>query len=632
MNVPNNTLNVNVGVCGGTTTLDALNLDMVEINSAPGNPTPSCVWGNGSGETIWAAGITGATCGGNNYSGITADITQYPGQRSWPLPWQWTNATGQYGPLYGNQVNYIDVATGVFTDNSPYGTGGLRYFVLAVYETGGEIYLDHYNVDIDYAGGAWALDVDKSGWATVCCPTPPPPPAPFLYHSNNGFQLSTTAAGTASYPNIDLIYSTHDVSAGRGHEAIGYVITWQQGTGASAEIWGADGPLSVSGQNNPQGPNHPVFYIADGKYPDVIGVTAAQNHPINPPGPNKAYVTFLNQNGTDVELYSWDYNATPPPFPAPYPVTNLGPLNSPSVTNPDEFQYPRIAGPQYYDYAALTPPIDEPVAVVAVSENDAASNYKINTFAYHHNNGGTPYTNQIVDASDYMGNGFNGNGYQAIKPNITGIGTVISAFYPTANVAYTDYPTMFYSDYTNDVNLSAPANSGDFYAFGTAPTSTSPIVNLGGGTDYYETNYLDLTNTSALAYGGTEPVSAIATSNNSGFDLLVGYFDGTRIYKRHTKNGASNMPYAFKPGKETSIEQINGERVAIYPNPVSTQLNITRADGADYTLMDMTGRVIGTGTLTGNKAAVNTASLAAGMYIINISKDGHSEKLKFTKQ
>ncbi len=75
-----------------------------------------------------------------------------------------------------------------------------------------------------------------------------------------------------------------------------------------------------------------------------------------------------------------------------------------------------------------------------------------------------------------------------------------------------------------------------------------------------------------------------------------------------------------------------GLTTKVFPNPVSTQLNIQNADGAVYKIVDITGREVSSGTLKGNEAVINTANIAVGVYIINITRDGETEKIKFVKK
>ncbi|MCB9046247.1 MAG: T9SS type A sorting domain-containing protein [Chitinophagales bacterium] len=609
--------------CQNTSTLTSLNLDMFDFASNASAPTPACIWGNGQDQYAWVTGFSGATTCTGTYAGITVG-TSYTGAQDYQaLPF--------FASSYaGNPVNDVDVAIGVHTDvsNVSYGNPGTpKYFVLAVYESNGEIWMESYDLHLDVSAGTVAVDVPTF----TAIPAGGGPPYTG-YITDNPKQLSSNANGTAGYPHIDLIYNDVYPYSGVGHEAIGYVVTWHQQNAsnpAQYEVWGIDGAISEFSQNKPPTPHSNLdFYIDNGKYPDVTGITSANPDPTSPK-PNKAYVTYLRDDqsagftGDQVLLADWVYD------PPSTPVVNLYGAISSTTTGNDEFQYPRINGPQYYDYS--THATDDPVCVVAVTENDGASLHKVNTYACF-DPSGTFTVIPLLDASDHTaGTGFNTNGYEAIKPVITGAGKIVSSLYAGADYAYRDYPTVFYSDYTYAVQNSPTYDfSGDFYAFGTDifQTATPTIFKPSG--NYQEANWhsVDLQTTTPFNLSGDEPYMAVATTNNSGHALMFAYWDKDWIYQMFT--GATQ--YVFKPGKGTGIEQTRSGNIAVYPNPVKTLLNITQANGADYVMMDITGRSLSKGKISGDKAEVNVSSLAPGMYMLQLSKDGHTEQVKFVKQ
>lgn len=581
------------GTCNTTTgNITSLNADMVEIVSSTSSHTPGSAWGSGLDEYIWVAGYSGVNNGcTTNYSGITVGITPtvVATMEVEALPWSGSAIASQ-------TVDHVDVAVGFYYDaTSIYNPPIPRYFVLAVYQSQGNIYLDQYNVDIDYTGTpSFTIDVTRQSGT------------PF---SNNGQKLNT-GSGDARYPHISLIYEDGYPTAGQVHKVIGWVVTWEENN----EIWGCDGPISVNSSNNPAPPNNTPFYIDDGKFPDIKGVTAANTGGSS--DPSIAYVTYLNTTGDEVHLSWWEYGTTT--------VTNYSAISG-TTTSADEFHYPRIAGPQYFDYSGAIG--NDPVCVVAVDENDGSSNHKVNTYAFHDPNG-TPVIRSVIDASDYSSNGFNGAGYEAMKPVITGAGSLASGFYTGSGGVYTDYPTVFYADYDHS-NITW-TTSGDIFACGTDVANTaSPSVYLDGGTDYFEVNPNELQFSSYLDMNSNQPYIAAATTHNSGHNMFVAYYAGDRIYRRVNTGGGN---YAFKRGKTTGVQQLNKTGIAVYPNPVNDRLNITNANGAGYTVFDVTGRILATGTLSGTQASVDASPLVPGMYMLHISKDGHTEQVKFVKQ
>ncbi|MBZ0099078.1 MAG: hypothetical protein K8F30_08340, partial [Taibaiella sp.] len=346
-----NTLSVNA-TCNTTNTLSSLNIDMFEMNSNSTNQTPACNWGNGNDDYFWAAGFSGATCSGT-YAGITVGASGSIGlggaQKFQALPYSLSTQAG-------DPVNDVDVAVGLCQDRY---ASAPQYFVMAVYESNNEIFLEWYYIYIDW--GAGDFEVGVHGLYT----TPPSGPTTFNPHTSNPQRLSNSN-GTARYPHIDLIYDDTYPAAGGRHEAIGYVVSWQEGMPGSEEVWGAEGAISANGVYNPPPASH-VFYINDGKQPDVTGVTAANT--AGSSDPSKAYITYLTRNGDEVLLADWDYgSATPPSNPSP----NLhGAISATAGT--DDFLYPRIAGPQYYDFTS--PLTDDPACVVVVTEDDGSSGY-----------------------------------------------------------------------------------------------------------------------------------------------------------------------------------------------------------------------------------------------------------------
>lgn len=578
-----------------TTNFTSLNADMVEIYQWP-NSTPMCVWGGGLDQYIWAVGYTGVnnSCT-TNYSGITVGISAFPGaQVNVPVP----HPNGSNG---GAVISNIDVAVGVYnyiyTGASAYDP---HYFAIVTYEMGGEIFVEHYNIEIDWALSIYTVDIFTSA------------SSPFNL-TNNAMQASSSG-NTASYPHVSLIYGQNSYpAAGALHEVIGYVVTWQQGTPGNEEVWGLDAPISTVGQYTPFTTNS-AFYIDNGKFPDVAGVTAANIFPAT--NPSLGYVAYLNQNGDEVHLSSWDYGTTS--------TTNYGAI-SPTL-GANQYMWPRIAGPQYYDFT--TPVTNDPACVVTV--NDISNPLTIvNTYAYYTT--GTPTVAAVTDASDYAGNGFNGQGYSALRPVITGAGALVTAqYWGSAGTYNTTYPTAFSSDYTYPTAPFAFANSGDIYAFGTEMVQTTgPAVTLNAGTDYWEVNGDEIQRPAPVPLSDN-PQHAIATTHNSGYNLIAAYDGGTAIYG--VLNGGGGMPYNFKPGRATGVASVNKNNYSIYPNPVSNRLNVANADGADYTVFDVTGRVMSTGRLNSNKAGINTETLAPGTYLLHLGKDGASDKVKFTKQ
>lgn len=579
-----------------------INADMVTITSNGSSPSTEATFGTSSTNYLWGIAFSGIT---NTYVTDAAGITVYSdiggNQVSLPLPYYWGTLTGV--------AHDPDVAVGSYYNSL---LGQVNHFALAVYELDGEIYLEHY-------------DVYTSTSSTYTYPREPHYCSPCLtYSSNNPLQISN-ANGTAGKPHIEVWHESTVPSSGNSILADRYAIVWEQeDMSGNLEVWGTDG--AIDGASGYPTINS-VFYIYDGKQPDVVAVTA--NYDAASPYPDLAYVTYLSRNGRNVELSDWEYNTSSPSY-----ITQL---NLTSTQNDDEFLIPRISGPMYFDYGS--PSSNDPLAVVVVNDNDGNSTNltdKVSAFKYYDP---SVISNPVrkLDISDYNNSdGFSSNSQIAIMPAITGVGEQIYNLKSgSVSAAYQDYPVVFYSDLvTNQKNFSW--NGGDFYTFGVNRdyTVTDPVLYVSTPDEYWENNYDEIEKTSTFNLAADPPRVAVATSNNTGYDLLTTYFEGDASPNNHILyrfTGTTNE-YDFKPGRSADITEASAETFHAYPNPVATQLNIVNAAGAGYTVMDMTGKTLSTGTLGNNKAAVNVSNLASGMYIMHISKDGITEKLKFVKQ
>lgn len=96
------------------------------------------------------------------------------------------------------------------------------------------------------------------------------------------------------------------------------------------------------------------------------------------------------------------------------------------------------------------------------------------------------------------------------------------------------------------------------------------------------------------------------------------------------RESSKKMEGTYDP---TSVSGINSiDRVNVYPNPVQNMLNITGAHGAAYTVSDITGRVMFSGNIASNNLSIDVSGINAGIYILNIAKEGNTANVKFTKQ
>ncbi len=83
---------------------------------------------------------------------------------------------------------------------------------------------------------------------------------------------------------------------------------------------------------------------------------------------------------------------------------------------------------------------------------------------------------------------------------------------------------------------------------------------------------------------------------------------------------ANGTVYRFTPSTTAGTEQFNKTQFSIYPNPVTSMLNISleKMDVTDYIITDMTGKTIQKGTFKTLENTIEVGDLSSGMYGIKI--------------
>ena len=109
-----------------------------------------------------------------------------------------------------------------------------------------------------------------------------------------------------------------------------------------------------------------------------------------------------------------------------------------------------------------------------------------------------------------------------------------------------------------------------------------------------------------------------------------------RIYPAtHSDTGMYAMQYLVKSVLKTGIKNIEPNNpLGIYPNPATNELNITLqgATNCVYTIMDMMGKQIQTGTIGQSKSSIDISELNNGMYYLFITDKDRTSNHKFIKK
>ncbi|WP_276133548.1 T9SS type A sorting domain-containing protein [Polluticoccus soli] len=82
----------------------------------------------------------------------------------------------------------------------------------------------------------------------------------------------------------------------------------------------------------------------------------------------------------------------------------------------------------------------------------------------------------------------------------------------------------------------------------------------------------------------------------------------------------------------TNVPVVSGKEIKVYPNPVKDVLFVDGLDHGQYRIMDVAGREITSGNIEQRKATISTASLPAGVYMLQVEANGARHTQRFTKE
>ncbi|MBW7913880.1 MAG: T9SS type A sorting domain-containing protein [Taibaiella sp.] len=483
-----------------------------------------------------------------------------------------------------NSAKNPDVVLGYY-DNG----GNIVWKAAVVYEDGDNIYLEVYTIN-NVGSGTITLTANGNN------------PIPITDQS-----AMSNPNGEAHWPHIDLFaendYTTYQTSA--EPYMFDFIVVWQENISSTWEIQSVTGDL-INVAATYQTATH--YKIADGIYPDVAAVATQPAQPgFSPSGDDSAYVTYLSDDQTELYLASGIAGTS---------TYNVNQLES----GADEILPPRVEGTLLFD--AVAGGQGEPsVVVVASVDSPSVANFAVNAYAYRLNNG--PPTLAITPIHMSTDPSGNGNGFDSddnLMPVVCGTNDIVplgGGSLPGSSV----FTVAYYSTYTNDAQMTS-TTAGDYW--GNGIDGTAGITPSG---NFCEVNYEDLQTGFSTS---TLPAIAVTNSSNTGHDLVTVWFGGNGDEVRYKYNGTTI--YNFKPGKPASVMNTAKNEYTVFPNPVRNTLYINNAAGADYKVMDITGRVLSTGKVPTTNAMLEAQTLVPGIYILQLSRDGYTEKLKFVKQ
>ncbi len=163
---------------------------------------------------------------------------------------------------------------------------------------------------------------------------------------------------------------------------------------------------------------------------------------------------------------------------------------------------------------------------------------------------------------------------------------------------------------------------------------------------------IDYSGMEAANYGGTKKTVAVPNNTNwqniqinninvTNGSCQIGFytdgqaqswaiFDSVVLIKDGCSEN-SNSARMGNPSNEKALMPLKNTQLAIYPNPAQSIITIENFEVAknnNYTIHDVSGRLVASGTLTNT---IDISTLARGMFVLEIESASHPVKKKFVK-
>lgn len=180
------------------------------------------------------------------------------------------------------------------------------------------------------------------------------------------------------------------------------------------------------------------------------------------------------------------------------------------------------------------------------------------------------------------------------------------------NGAFTNKQFKVYIDYNNNTIYEESE-----VAYGPSTISNTGNINF----------TLNVPSTAPVGLHGMRVIMARSGTNITG--CMTGFNGETEDYKVNITSGSSN-----KGSLAVSSELTEEEKISVYPNPITDNLNIKLPTGISVIIVyDMMGKRVHQQEVSYNAMQINTAQWPAAQYIVEaIYADGHKEVTRVVKQ
>jgi Leucine-rich repeat (LRR) protein len=129
--------------------------------------------------------------------------------------------------------------------------------------------------------------------------------------------------------------------------------------------------------------------------------------------------------------------------------------------------------------------------------------------------------------------------------------------------------------------------------------------------------------------GTDKDISATIPSSFAGknIGIIVRHYDCTGQDKLYVDNFEVSYEEFALSNKKTIAQKVN-----IYPNPTKHSINVSLKEKSNYTLININGKVIKTGTLTPQQNNIDISKAANGLYFLTLENENKLITKKIIKQ
>ena len=418
------------------------------------------------------------------------------------------------------------------------------------------------------------------------------------YNSPIVRQLSSGAPSLiCTYPHIDAApdpnYSINSIFSSPPGGIYGmyqYVIAWHENNSgiSTDEINAVSDNLMTNVNNIPSQAfvNSNINYIEDGVLSDVALQYKYLNNTSVTSGDYIAY--FIVYDGSDILQANWNITSST--------VNNgLLAIESGTVSVPPRIEAANamVNGSNITEWEA--------VAEIIISTDKEVHSYNVTN--------GAPVSTINYSASGYMSPAANPmNGIDLYSPAVATAANNTSWAAGTANAGNNEYTIGWHVD------------SDEYYAISQDGTN---IANVIAGYDLVNTAAC----TTAITTGNNKPSIAFSYASNDGYGFAVAWFDGLNI---NIKDCGNTAPY-YKP---TEVKKLAlPTNISVFPNPATDYIRLSsRTANGNFTILDMIGRPVIQGKISGPLTQVDISLLPQGAYVFSLKEEGNIRNLRFTKQ